>query len=84
VTLLNATTNRWEIKGTPFYNYIQKLQNIYSQEIFQNILLQNYIDPQLIYAKASEEDILFNRAQTIAKMITNHFTSVNNIENEVI
>ena len=75
ITPLNLTTNRWEIKDTPFYDYIDQLRDIYSQEEFEYILRQNIIDPDLIMARASQEEILRSRAKKIASIITSYFNS---------
>jgi hypothetical protein len=75
VTLLNMASNRWEIKGTPFYKYIDQLKSIYSREQFEYILSQNFLDLDLIVQRASEEEILKKRAEDIAQRITNYFHS---------
>jgi len=73
ITPLNLASNRWEIKDTPFYDYIDMLQTIYSKEEFEYILLQNIIDPQLVRERASQEEILRARARKIASIITSYF-----------
>jgi len=75
ITPLNLASNRWEIKDTPFYEYIDTLRNIYSKEEFEYILSQNIIDPELVYSRVSQEEILRSRARKIASIITSYFNS---------
>ncbi len=51
------------------------LEHMYSKEEFEYILLQNIIDPELVRARASEEEILRARARKIASIITSYFNN---------
>lgn len=73
ITPLNLVSNRWEIKDTPFYEYIDTLQRIYSKKEFEYILSQNIINLELVHSRASQEEILRSRARKIAAIITSYF-----------
>ena len=75
ITPLNLASNRWEIKDTPFYEYVDKLQSVYSKKEFEHILLQNIIDPDLVQARVPQEEILRSRARKIAAIITSYFNN---------
>ena len=75
MTLLNGASNRWEIKGKPFMEYMEELKALYTKEQFDDILKQNYLDPQLVWSRAEEETILQKRAEIIAEVLTNYFNT---------
>ena len=51
------------------------LKGIYTKEEFEYILSQNIIDPELVYSRVSQEDILRTRARKIASIITSYFNN---------
>ena len=73
ITLLNSNTNRYEIKATQFYQYMEELKTIYTRSDFEYILSQNYLNPLLVSKEVPEQEILKDRAKIIADIITNYF-----------